>query len=558
MRTSMRSLLPAFALLAGCGAALPPPPVAPRESPRPILPPPPWQTKLSAAEGYEAAPGQAPPPVVIRGATLMLATGQTIPRGTIILDRGKIAVVAEADLPAPPGAVIIDGTGKFVTPGIIDTHSHIGVYPMLGAAGHTDGNEATEPVTPSSQTVDAFWPQDPGIERAVAGGVTAIQVLPGSANLIGGRAVTLKLRPATSPREMHVPGAADGLKMACGENPKRVYGESKRTPMTRMGNLALQRAAFLKARKLQEQWARWRDQESRRIEGDSKKRAAYEAKREERAQREAWCRDNGDPEPCSDWRKKWSDATVEEPQASEPIATPDRDPGIETLVAALEGRVLVHVHCYRADDMMAMIALSDEVGFRIRSFHHALEAYKIREHLAARQISVSTWADWWGFKMEAFDGIPENAALVHESGGRAVIHSDSEEGIQRLNQEASKALASGRRAGVTITEEDAIRWVTINPAWALGVDHRMGSLEPGKDADVVLWNRSPLSVYALAERVWIDGAQVYERGKGHWSDFELGQSLASPPPPPVPSLLPSTFAPLSQPARLKISPGEIQ
>src|SRR5689334_7913889 len=191
----------------------------------------------------------------------MLGTGRTLAKGTIILDKGKIAVVAEGDLPPPAGAVVIDGTGKFVTPGIIDMHSHMGVYPIPSSVAHDDGNEATDPVTPQAQTVDAFWPQDPSIERAVAGGVTAIQVLPGSANLIGGRAVTLKLHPAISPREMHVPGAADGLKMACGENPKRVYGSKQRAPSTRMGNLAGQRAAFLKARKLEEQWSRWRDQE---------------------------------------------------------------------------------------------------------------------------------------------------------------------------------------------------------------------------------------------------------------------------------------------------------
>ncbi len=190
--------------------------------------------------------------------------------------------------------------------------------------------------------------------------------------------------------------------MACGENPKRVYGPNKRSPMTRMGNLAGQRAAFLKAKKLQDQWARWREQESTRIEADSKKRAVWESKRDERAQRAAWCHDNGEPDPCESWRHSWAEARLEEPQPSEPIVTPDRDPGLETLVAALEGRVLVHVHCYRADDMLAMIALSDEVGFRVRSFHHALEAYKIRDRLAARQIAVSTWADWWGFKMEAF------------------------------------------------------------------------------------------------------------------------------------------------------------
>jgi imidazolonepropionase-like amidohydrolase len=531
-----RAPLFALVLAAGCSAAATPVPLVPRESPRPILPPPPWQTRVSEAEGYEAKPTTAPPAVVIRGATLMLGTGRTLAKGTIILDKGKIAVVAEGDLPAPAGAVVIDGTGKFVTPGIIDTHSHLGVYPMPSVNAHDDGNEMTDPVTPQAQTVDAFWPQDPSIERAVAGGVTAIQVLPGSGNLIGGRAVTLKLRPGLSPREMHVPGAADGLKMACGENPKRVYGPNKRSPMTRMGNLAGQRAAFLKAKKLQDQWARWREQESTRIEADSKKRAVWESKRDERAQRAAWCHDNGEPDPCESWRHAWADARLEEPQPSEPIVTPDRDPGLEALVGALEGRVLVHVHCYRADDMLAMIALSDEMGFRVRSFHHALEAYKIRDRLAARQIAVSTWADWWGFKMEAFDGIPENAALAHEAGVRTIIHSDSEEGIQRLNQEAGKALASGRRAGVALTDDDAIRWVTMNPAWALGVDHRMGSLEPGKDADVVLWSRSPLSVYALAERVWIDGFPVYERGKPHWSDFELGQTIESPAPPAVPAL----------------------
>lgn len=503
----------------------------------PILPPPPWQARLSVADGYEVMPSKAAPPVVIRGATLMLATGRTIPRGTLVLDRGKIAAVAEGDLPAPEGAVVVDATGKFVTPGIIDTHSHLGVYPSPPVEAHDDGNEATDPVHPDAQTADAFWPEDPGIERAVAGGVTTIQVLPGSANVIGGRAITVKLRPAPSARAMHVPGAPDGLKMACGENPKRVYGADKRMPSTRMGTLALQRAAFLKARRLADQWARYREQEVRRIEGDAKKRATYEQKRAERAQADASCRKSGEPEPCAEQRRKWREEPLDEPQPEAPATPPDRDAGMETLVAALEGRVLVHVHCYRADDMMAMMALSDEVGFRVRSFHHALEAYKIRAELAERQIAVSTWADWWGFKMEAYDGIPENAALVHESGGRAIIHSDSAEGIQRLNQEAGKALESGHRAGVALSEDDAIRWLTMNPAWALGIDHRTGSLEPGKDADVVLWSRDPFSVYALAEKVWIDGLQVFERGKPRWSDFELGLSPVVPAPPSVPKLL---------------------
>jgi imidazolonepropionase-like amidohydrolase len=193
--------------------------------------------------------------------------------------------------------------------------------------------------------------------------------------------------------------------------------------------------------------------------------------------------------------------------------------------------VLVHVHCYRADDMLAMLALADEAGFRIRSFHHALDAYKIRNILADRGIAASTWADWWGFKMEAFDGIPENAALLEESGARAIIHSDSAEGIQRLNQEAAKAMASGRRSGISVTEEDAIRWITANPAWALGIDGRTGTLEAGKDADVVLWDRNPFSVYASAEKVWIDGALVNDRKAtaAPWSDFEIGHGAAPPP-----------------------------
>jgi imidazolonepropionase-like amidohydrolase len=394
----------------------------------------------------------------------------------------------------------------------------------------------TEPVTPQAQTADAFWPQDPGIERAVAGGVTTIQVLPGSGNLIGGRSVTIKLRPGLSPRQMHVAGAPDGLKMACGENPKRVYGKDKRAPMTRMGNLALQRAAFLKAKKLQTDWARWREAESRRIATEAKRRSAYHARKEERARRQAWCAEDPWRALCVKWREQWAASSLDEPEPSAPPDMPARDPGLETLAAAMEGRVLVHVHCYRADDMLAMLALSDEVGFRVRSFHHALEAYKIRDELAARDVTVSTWADWWGFKMEAYDGIPENAALFHEARGRAIIHSDSSEGIQRLNQEAAKALASGLRAGIALTEDDAIRWVTLNAAWALGIDHRTGSLEVGKDADVVLWSGDPLSVYAAAEKVWIDGALTYDRASTkRWSDFELGQEPASPPRPLLPS-----------------------
>ncbi len=497
--------------------------------PPPLPPPAPWQTRLSVADGYEKAP-RSNAVILIRNATILTAAGKTIEKGSILIKNGKIAALADhksqGDIEAPQGAEVIDAAGKFVTPGLIDTHSHIGVYPMPGALAHGDGNEATDPVTPHAQTVDAFWPQDPAIERAVAGGVTTIQVLPGSANLIGGRAITIKLRRGLSGRQMHLEGAPDGLKMACGENPKRVYGSNgKRAPMTRMGNLAGQRNAFLKAQKLRDEWKRFQDAEVKRLMADSKKIAEYKKKRDEYERIQEQCAENGYEDDCEKWLEPGKSKAPSEPELSEPTKMPDRDPGLETLAAAIEGRVLVQVHCYRADDMLAMLALSDEAGFKVRSFHHALEAYKIRDELKKRSISVSTWADWWGFKLEAYDGIPENIALIHGSGGMPVVHTDSPEGIQRMNQEAAKALASAERAGIAAGPDDAIKWITIYPAWTLGISERTGSLEVGKDADVVLWNRSPFSVYSVAERVWIDGVPTLDRTHMGLprSDFELGQ-----------------------------------
>jgi imidazolonepropionase-like amidohydrolase len=521
--------------LSGClPEAAPPPARAPQQpAAAPALVPRPWD-RLSIADGAEM-PIPSTPPVLIRNVTLMLATGRTIAKGTIVLDKGKIAAVVEGDTSPPAGALVIDGTGKFVTPGLIDTHSHLGVYPMPAVVAHDDGNEMVGPVQPQAQSADAFWPQDPGIQRAVRGGVTAMQVLPGSGNLIGGRAVTVKLRPGLSSRDMHFRGAPDGLKMACGENPKRVYGLHKQAPMTRMGNLALQRAAFLSAKKLEREWDRYSESAAKRAAKDEKARRDVESKRKERERQQALCKEDSSRENCAAWSREWQ-KPIDDAEPSDPVDPPARDPGMETLVAAMKGKVLVHVHCYRADDMLDMLALSDEVGFKVRSFHHALEAYKIRGELAKRGgIGVSTWADWWGFKLEAYDGIPENAALVHEAGARAIIHSDSPEGIQRLNQEAGKALGSGKAGGIAVTEEDAIRWVTANPAWALGVGDRTGTLEVGKDADVVLWDKNPFSVYASAEKVWIDGVMVVDRKAEAppWSDFELGQDSGD-----SPSLLP--------------------
>jgi len=443
----------------------------------------------------EALADPGTPPVVIRGARVMTAAGQTIDPGTVVIDKGVLKYVGAAEgAPEVSGAIVIDGTGKVVTPGIIDAHSHIGVYPVPSARAHSDGNEAVAPTTPYARAEYGYWPQDPQISRALAGGVTTALILPGSANLIGGRGFTVAMRPARTASEAAFPGAPSTVKMACGENPKRVYGE-KGGPQTRMAEYAAFRTAF--------------------IEGQAyvAKQAAYAKLKElwnEKRMRAAEL----------DGKRKDHKRTIPGEIAPEP---PPFDLRLETLGGVIRGDVLVQIHCYRADEMASLITIADEMGFKIRSFHHALEAYKIRDLLAAKGIAVNTWADWWGFKLEAYDGIPENAALITEQGGRVTIHSDSAIGIQRLNQEAGKARTSGQRAGIAITDDTALRWVTANPAWVLGIDSVTGTLEDGKRADVVVWNGSPFSVYARAEVVIVGGQVAYERAKGmRSSDFELG------------------------------------
>ncbi len=406
-------------------------------------------------------------PVLIRNATIMTATGQEIQGGSILLRDGKIVAVGTT-VESPSDATVVDGTGKWVTPGVIDTHSHLGVYAAPGTFAESDGNEATRPVTAEVWAEHSFWPQDPQIPLAIAGGVTTIQALPGSANLIGGRSAVLKLIPGRSVQEMKFPGAHYGLKMACGENPKRVYGQ-RGGPSTRMGNMAGYREAFIGAQSYRRRWDKWNKDHQ------------------------------GDP--------------------------PDRNLRNETLAEVLRGNIYVQNHCYRADEMMQMLDLAREFGFKIRSFHHAVEAYKIADVLAREGVAASVWADWWGFKEEAMDGINENAALLQQAGARAVIHSDDAGGIQRLNQEAGKAMYHGRRAGIPVTRDQALRWFTANPAWALGLDSIVGTLEPGKMADVVLWSADPLSVYAQAVQVYNDGWLVYDRtdpARQPKTDFLLG------------------------------------
>ena len=417
---------------------------------------------------YEPAASQ---PTLIKNATILTGDGGRLEQASLLMANGKVQWLGSGDIPAD--AAVIDADGKWVTPGIIDVHSHLGVYPSPGVRAHSDGNEATAPVTAEVWAEHSIWPQDPGFTRALAGGITSLQILPGSANLFGGRGVTLKNLPATTYQAMKFPGAPHGLKMACGENPKRVYGGRTKAPSTRMGNVAAYRTAWIKAQNYIDEWA------------------AYEAS--DKADKKA----------------------------------PLRDLELETLAGALKGEILVHMHCYRADEMMTILDMAKEFGYRVSTFHHGVEAYKIADKLAEQGVCGALWADWWGFKMEAYDGIQENIALVDRpKGSCSVVHSDSDEGIQRLNQEAAKAMARGNAVGMDITPEHAIRWVTSNAAKSLGIEQHTGTLAPGLMADVVIWNQNPFSVYAKADQVFIDGAMAYDRNNPELqpiTDFELGQ-----------------------------------
>jgi imidazolonepropionase-like amidohydrolase len=416
---------------------------------------------------YQPLPSRA---TVIRNATILTAAGPAIERGALLLQNGKVVAVG-ATVNAPADAIVIDATGKWVTPGVIDTHSHLGVYAAPGIESLQDGNEMTNPNTAEVSSEHAIWPQDPQFDLALAGGVTVMHILPGSGNLFGGRSVTVKNVPARTADAMKFPGAPYGLKMACGENPMRVYGGRNTMPSTRMGNVAAYRKAWQAATEYNERWKKW--------------------------------------------RADGADATKR----------PDKNLQLETLAGVLNGEIRIQNHCYRADEMATMIDISKEFGFKIASFHHAVEAYKVRDLLAANDICGSMWADWWGFKLEAYDGITQNIALVHEAGGCAIVHSDSGDGIQRLNQEAAKAIRAGADAGIAISRADAVKWLSINPAKALGIDKITGSLEAGKNADVVIWSGDPFSAYAHAERVFLDGAEVFNRADASRvlrSDFQLG------------------------------------
>ena len=407
---------------------------------------------------------QPAPPTAIVGASLLTAEGPVLQNATILFSNGKIVEIGFG-IELPPETRVIEGTGKWVTPGIIDIHSHLGVFSSPGVPSMRNGNEKTGKNTAEVWAEHSIWPQDPGFEMARRGGVTTLAILPGSANLIGGRSVTVKNVSSVSVQGMKFPDAPYGAKMACGENPI-VYAARGSDPFTRMGNMAGFRTAFIEAQGYLE----------KKKKGESQK----------------------------------------------------QDLRLETLAGILSGEIKTHIHCYRADEMMQMIDLSKEFGFKIGAFHHASEAYKIADILAEEGIAVATWADRWGFKLEAYDGVPLNVAALEWAGVHTMLHSDSAVLVQRLNLEAAMAMASAQRVGEEISREEAIRWITLNPAMTLGIADRTGSLAPGKMADLVLWSADPFSVYAVAEKVFIDGVMVVDRDNPPdepVSDFLLGQPV---------------------------------
>lgn len=410
---------------------------------------------------------------LITGATVFDGVGGRLENTDLLLRDGRIAEVGTG-LNAPEGADVIDAAGRFITPGVIDIHSHLGVYPSPAVNAHNDGNEVTSPVTAEVWAEHGVWPQDPGFDTALAAGVTTLHVLPGSANLFGGRGVTLRNVPSRTVQGMKFPDAPYTLKMACGENPKRVYGNQGRAPGSRMGNVA--------------------------------------------GYREAWSR-------AVEYRRAWN-AYWEAAEAGEDASPPTRNLELDTLMGVLDGEILVQMHCYRADEMAQILDMAEEFDYQVTTFHHAVEAYKIPDLLAEANTCAAVWADWGGFKMEAYDSIRENLPLTHAGGACAMIHSDSDLGIQRLNHEVAKALSDGQRMGLEITQAEAVGWYTANPARALGIFEETGSIETGKRADIVLWSGDPFSSYSLADNVFIDGALMFDRAsedRRTIRDFMLGQ-----------------------------------
>jgi imidazolonepropionase-like amidohydrolase len=405
---------------------------------------------MAAAWGAAERPSRAQDAssvVLIRDATILTASHGRIERGSILIRDGKIAAVG-ATVDAPSTATVIDASGLFVTPGIIDCHSHMAIEGGV--------NEGTISVSSMVGTDDVLDSTDIDLYRAVAGGVTTANILHGSANAIGGRNAVIKLRWGQDADGLRFEGAPPGIKFALGENPKRSNrsvrpGTERRYPATRMGVVDVIRQAFTDAAEYRDKWRR------------------YEA-------------------------------------GGRSGVPPARDLKLEALVEVLEGKRLVHAHSYRADEILQLLRVAEELGFKIATFQHVLEGYKVADEIAAHGAGASTFSDWWAYKVEAFDAIPYNAALMTERGVVVSINSDSAEEVRHLNQEAAKTMKYGG-----LSEEQALQLVTLNPARQLRIDERVGSIDEGKDADLVLWKNHPLSVYAVAQKVYIDGQVYFDR-----------------------------------------------
>jgi len=387
--------------------------------------------------------------ILIKNATILTISNGTIKNGSILIRDGRIAEVG-ANVTASPDTKVIDATGKYVMPGIIDCHSHTAIEGGI--------NESTSPVTPQVRIGDVIRHDDINIYRALAGGVTTLNILHGSANVIGGQNAVIKLKWGKPVEELFFPGAPRGIKFALGENPKRSNTSNpqaqRRFPNTRMGIEMVLRQAFTEAQLYMREWE---DYEGKLARGEN-------------------------PLP------------------------PRRDLKLETLADILRGKIRVHAHCYRADEIVMLLKVADDFGFKIATLQHVLEGYKVAKEIAAHGAGASTFADNWAYKMEAYDAIPHNAALMAKRGVRVSINSDSNERARRLYQEAAKAMKYGG-----LSEEEALKTITLNPAWQLGIDNRVGSIEVGKDADLAIFSAHPFSAYTMVEMTLIEGEVYFDR-----------------------------------------------
>ena len=387
---------------------------------------------------------------LIRNATVLTVTKGTLENSDVLIRGGKIAGVGK-NLRASANARVIDGTGKFLLPGIIDAHSHS----MLDAI-----NEGSLAITSMVRTSDALNPTDPDLYRALAGGVTTLNLLHGSANPIGGLNAVVKIKYGRPVEQFLFPGATPGIKFALGENVKRsntpnIPGLQRRYPATRMGQEQVIREAFTRAR---------------------------------------------------DYKRSWDEHRAAVSRGEQNRIPPRRDIQLEPLVEVLEGKRFVHAHSYRADEIFMLIRLADDFGFKLKTLQHVLEGYKVAKEIAQHGAGASTFADFWGYKIEAYDAIPYSAAIMTRAGVVVSMNSDSDERARRLNIEAAKAMRYG-----DLTEEQALKLVTFNPAIQLGIQDRVGSIETGKDADLAIWNGHPLSVYSRVETTFVDGEILFDR-----------------------------------------------